>query len=221
MTIREYVERRGRLARKVTLWSMLAVIFAFALWGTLSKGTAPATNIAVTVAILLILVPVTEYLRRTKCPRCRGDLSRIASRAMSRKPPDPSANSCPHCGVNLDESTDSPQREPVLDRIETIRKTVQARAAKVSFALYVYFPMVLYAFFVAPKMSTAQIVAIALGAVAISVPAIFINRTPCPVCGRALGMVASRITRAGSGAKCKACGTDIDAPIHNSAGNER
>jgi len=216
MTIREYVQRRGRLAYKVTFWSMLGAMFGLVPWTTISKETAPDVKIAVPVAALLVVFPVMEYLRRSKCPRCAGDLSRLASRAKSQQPLN--ANACPHCGVNLDEPMDGPPLEPVLDRIVTIRKTVQARAAKVSFALYVFIPIAFYAFFWAPKWSTSQMAAIALGAVAILIPAFFINRTPCPKCGQGLGMVASRIASAGSGAKCKTCGTHVDAPIDKTGG---
>lgn len=108
-------------------------------------------------------------------------------------------------------------REPMLDRIVRIRKFVHARAAKVSFALYVFVPLILFAF-LAPRCSSSQLVAIALCVIAVGISAIFINRTPCPQCGHVLGMVASRAARSPAGAKCNACGTDIDAPLYNSAG---
>jgi hypothetical protein len=164
MMIRDYVERRGRLARRVTFWSMIGLAIGFALWGAISKKTSPDANIAAPVAILLLVFPVIEYVKRTRCLRCAGELSRLASRAMSRIPLD--EDSCPHCGVSLDEPTDGPSREPMLDRIVTIRKTVQARAVRYSFALYVSLPLVFYAIFVALRWSTAQFVAVALGMVA-------------------------------------------------------
>jgi hypothetical protein len=203
MTTREYIEHRGRLAYKTTFWSLLGVIIGWALWATISKETAPGVATAISLAVLLAAFPVIAYLGQTKCPRCAGELSRLASRAMSKQ--SLNANTCPHCGVSLNEQTDGPPLEPLLDRIVTIRKTVHARAAKVSFALYVFIPIFFYALFWAPRWSASQLVAIALGAIALSIPAIFINRTPCPKCGRALGMVASRISSAGRGVKCKAC----------------
>lgn len=211
MTIRDYVEGRGTRAYRLTVGSLLGVITCWVIWSSLSKN-APDAKIVIPIAMLLVLFVVIAYLHRTKCPRCRKSLSAIAARAMSKGAVE-RANACPHCGVNFDDPIEGPPIDPVLDQVMTIRKCVESRARKVSWAVYVAIPAAFYAYF-APKGS-ATFAAIAICVTSIGGAAIFINRTPCPKCGHPLGLVATRMgaSRSSDTAQCPKCGTKVDAPL--------
>jgi transcription elongation factor Elf1 len=211
MTIRDYVEGRGKRAYKLTVGSLISMILVWVVWASFSKR-APDAKIVIPIGMLLVLFAVIAYLHRTKCPRCSKSLSAIAARAMSKGAVE-RANACPHCGVSFDDPVHGPPIDPVLDQVMTIRKYVESRAKKVSWAVYVAIPAAFYAYF-APKGS-ATFAAIAICVTSIGGAAIFINRTPCPKCGHPLGLVATRIgsSRSNDTEQCPKCGTKVDAPL--------
>jgi hypothetical protein len=215
MTMREYVEGRGRVAFKSTFWGFLVGAFGWAAWSTFSKDV-PDVKVVVGIACCVGVFSVVEFLKRTKCPRCNGSLSRLAAHSMNRGLHDGAA--CPHCGVSFDEPMVGPPLEPRLDAVVTMRKCVELRATIVSPVLYVAIPAMLYTF-AADKRSASGIVAIAICVVAVAGAALFISRTPCPQCSRPLGFVANRL---GSGgytrtARCPGCGVGADEPIEKAA----
>jgi transcription elongation factor Elf1 len=159
------------------------------------------------------LTTTTAFLKRTTCPRCNKSLCKIAARSMNPRVTQ-RIKACPHCGVSLDEPMEGPPREATLDSEVTTRKCVELRAAKVSAALYVAIPAILYAF-AAPRGSFSGVIAIGICVVAVAGAAIFINRTPCPRCRHPLGLVANRLGGGGSTSsdRCSACSASVDEPI--------
>jgi hypothetical protein len=212
MTIREYVEGRGRLAYRLTFWGFLVVAFGWAIWKTLSKN-APDPKVVIGISCVIGVFGVMAFLKRTTCPRCNKSLSRIAARSMNPRVTQ-RVKACPHCGVSLDEPMEGPPREATLDSELTIRKCVELRAAKVSPALYVAIPAMLYAL-AAPRGSFSGVIAIGICVVAVAGSAIFIYRTPCPRCRNPLGFVANRLGGGGSTSsdRCSACSASVDEPI--------
>lgn len=213
MRIRDYIEGRRKFAKRFVFWGTIGLGISMAAWSTFWEGEdfSIRSKIVFGLGILLIVFGAVAYQYLSKCPRCGGGLSMLVSRAVGKKPK--LRDSCPHCDVSLDEAVDGPAREPVLDKIVTIRKVVEARANKMALFLLPGLPFLVYGVVVVPNWSTQQTVLLAVGSGFSLIGAIAINRTPCPVCGKALGMVASRNAWQ-SEAACTTCGTDIDAPIN-------
>ena len=96
--IREYIKRRARLLQVIRLgWALvpIAIILSFRQWarqyGLYLVGFAYLTMLAVSWWIA----------RQTKCPRCAGSLRQFTRAVPTRR--FGLSDSCPHCGVNLDE----------------------------------------------------------------------------------------------------------------------
>lgn len=188
--------------------------FGWAIWSALSTYL-PDVKIVIGSAVLVGLLVVVGYLRRTKCPRCSGSLSRIASRYMKSGAAE-ITTTCPHCGVSFDEPMDGPSLEPSLDAMVTIRKCVERRAEKISPVVYVAVAAFLY-WFATPSSTVSGKAAISICVSLVVGGALFISRTKCPKCNRPLGLVANRVGSGGSvgTAKCPGCGVTVDEPIES------
>jgi hypothetical protein len=104
MTIREYVGRRGRLVRNLSFfWIVLPVALVFAF-----PVQAKTSGIAWLVVGYLAMVAVRYAIAwQTKCPRCSASLHKITMKAAGPNFGG-TIDSCPHCGVSLDEPMESP-----------------------------------------------------------------------------------------------------------------
>lgn len=98
MTIREYIKGRVRLLRIIRFgWFVIpvALILIFPKW---AKASGYTWIIFAYVAMVAVFYAVAW---QTKCPRCSKSLREFTTRAMT--PRFGFSDSCPHCGVSLDE----------------------------------------------------------------------------------------------------------------------
>jgi hypothetical protein len=103
MTIREYAQGRGKLLRIFSAsWVGVVLILAFAVRPYLTLEDLRAWICAAMIPIFAVPMAIGWM---TKCPRCNGRLSTVVySVVRGYGVPD----SCPHCGVSLDEPMENP-----------------------------------------------------------------------------------------------------------------
>jgi hypothetical protein len=103
MTIREYIQRRVRLLRIMSFgWVLLLITLFF-----LSPRRIKSFGVAwILLAYVTMLTARYVIAWQTKCPRCRRSLRQFTLSPIT--PHFGFSDSCPHCGVSLDELIDRP-----------------------------------------------------------------------------------------------------------------
>jgi hypothetical protein len=100
MTIRDYIQRRGKMARYVGFaYIVVLMIAAFTLFPALMSDNG---TLWMVVAMLPLVAVYYVIGQLTKCPRCQTSLYLMAMQTANPFGGE-IPNFCPHCGVSLDE----------------------------------------------------------------------------------------------------------------------